>query len=92
VRVDTSGTMEIDDVDIDFTGPMDLIDALAGSQEARSCYASKWLEFAYGRSLAAGDEAAATELAASGLSVRELVSRVATTEAFMNRRPNEVEP
>jgi len=92
VRVDTSGTMEIDDVDIDFAGPMDLIDALAGSQEARACYASKWLEFAYGRSLAAGDDAAAAELATSGLSVRELVGRVSTTQAFLNRSPNQVEP
>ncbi|HEY6729112.1 MAG TPA: DUF1592 domain-containing protein [Polyangiaceae bacterium] len=92
VRVDTSGTMEIDDVDIDFTGPMDLIDALAASQEARACYASKWLEFSYGRALAAGDEAAAAELAESGLSVRELVGRVSATEAFMHRRPNQVEP
>lgn len=90
VRVDTSGTMEIDDVDIDFTGPMDFIDALASSQEARTCYASKWLEFAYGRALADAERTVAAELSTSALSVHELVRRVSTTEGFLRRRPNEV--
>ncbi|HEU5073947.1 MAG TPA: DUF1592 domain-containing protein [Polyangiaceae bacterium] len=92
VPVDTSGTLELDDVDVAFSGPLELVDALAASQEARACYASKWLEFAYGRSLAAGDDAAIAELGATALSVHELLARVSTTEAFMKRKPNEVGP
>jgi len=82
--------MEIDDVDIAFTGPMDFVDALASSQEARTCYASKWLEFAYGRALADAERTVAAELSTSALSVHELVRRVSTTEGFLRRRPNEV--
>ena len=90
VNIDTSGTMTLDDTDVSFSGPVQLVDALATSLEARACYASKWLEFAYGRSLGAGDQAAAVELATSPLSVYELVARVGTTEAFVHRKPNEV--
>jgi len=91
VSVDTSGSMELDDVDVQFAGPTELVDLLATSQEARACYASKWLEFAYGRSLSASDRAAALELASSPLSVHELVARVSATEAFLNRK-SEVNP
>ena len=90
--VDTSGSFELDDADLAFSGPMELVDALAQSREARACYAAKWLEFAYGRSLAEGDAVAADELGATALSVHELVAKVSTTEAFLNRKPNEVEP
>ena len=91
VQVDTSGSMELDEVDVQFAGPTELVDLLAASQEARACYAAKWLEFAYGRSLGAGDQAAALALAAAPLSVHELVARVSATEAFLNRK-GEVEP
>jgi len=86
VRVDTSGTLELDDVDVQFSGPTELVDLLAASQEARACYASKWLEFAYGRALSASDRAAALELGATPLSVHELVAKVSETEAFLNRK------
>lgn len=92
VPVDTSGTLELDDIDVAFSGPIELVDALASSQEARACYASKWLEFAYGRSLGAGDDAAISELGAAALSVHELLAKISTTEAFMKREPNEVGP
>lgn len=92
VPVDTSGTMELDAVDVAFAGPMELVDALAASQEARACYAAQWLKFAHGRSLAADERALADELGSSPLSVHELVSRISTTETFMKRSPNEVGP
>jgi hypothetical protein len=91
VPVDTSGSMTLDDGDLSFSGPIQLVEALAMSQEARACYASKWLEFAYGRALGAGDQAAALELATTALSVHELVARVSATQAFVHRKPNEVE-
>lgn len=90
VGVDTSGTISLDDTDISFSGPVELVDALAESQEARACYASKWLEFAYGRFLGAADQVTALELATTPLSVHELVARVGTTEAFVHRKRNEV--
>lgn len=92
VPVDTSGTMKLDGADLAFSGPIELVDALAASAEARACYASKWLEFAYGRALGANDAAVADALADSPLGIRELVAGVSATDAFVNRKPNEVAP
>jgi hypothetical protein len=92
VAVDTSGTMTLDQADVPFTGAIEMVDALAASAEARSCYVGKWLQFAYGRDLAAGDEAARTELGLAPTSVHQLVAMVATTDAFLSRKPNEVAP
>ncbi len=92
VTLDTSGTLQLDGIEVAFSGAPELVDALAASSEARACYAAKWLEFAYGRELGAGDDAAVAELASSPASIHQLVSEVTTTAAFLNRKPNEVAP
>jgi hypothetical protein len=89
VPVDTSGTLSIDKAEVAFSGPVELVEALAESAEARSCYAAKWLEFAYGRPLGKGDDDAIAELAVP-VSVNQLVARLITTRGFMTRKPNEV--
>jgi hypothetical protein len=92
VAVDTSGSMLLDGVDVAFSGALELVDALAASSEARACYAAKWLEFAYGRALSAGDLAAAQTLGSAPLSVHQLVAQVTTTSAFTHRKTNQVAP
>lgn len=92
VPVDTSGTLLMDANQVAFSGAVELVDALAASQEARACYASKWLEFAYGRPLGVGDERAVAELAGTPRSVRDTVAQVSVSDAFVNRKPNEVAP
>lgn len=88
--VDTSGQMTIDGETLTFTGAPELVDALAQSQEARTCYAGKWLEFAFGRKLAGTDETSQLALAAPDLSVEELVLRITQTRPFLERAPNPV--
>ena len=91
VPVDTSGTFLLDEAEVAFSGAVELVDALAESAEARSCYAAKWLEFAYGRALGSGDADAIAELAVP-VSVNQLVARLTTTQGFLTRKPNEVAP
>ena len=92
VPVDTSGTLQIDQNELTFTGAIELVDALAASSEARSCYVGKWLQFAYGRDLGEADEALRAELGQAPASVHQLIASVATSVAFLNRKPNEVGP
>ncbi|HEY3494599.1 MAG TPA: DUF1592 domain-containing protein [Polyangiaceae bacterium] len=90
--IDTSGTFELDGTLLDFEGASELVDALAQSSEARSCYASGWLSFAYGRDLVSEDDPAKTEVGVAGRGVREIMAAVALTKAFRKRAPNEVGP
>jgi hypothetical protein len=90
--LDTTGEMVLDGKTITFANAYDVVDAVAGSAEARSCYASKWLEFAYGRQLITEDGAAQASLSTSGASVRELMQAIVATPQFSSRAPNEVGP
>lgn len=92
VVVDTSGTLAMDQGELTFTGATELVDALAESSEARGCYVGKWLQFAYGRDLSEADEPVRAELAQAPSSVHEIIASVATSLAFLNRKPNEVAP
>lgn len=89
VPVDTSGTFVIDGSELAFAGPVELVDAVADSEEARACYAAKWLEFAYGRRLSESDADAVAQLSVP-ISVNQLVARLITTQGFLTRKPNEV--
>ena len=84
--------LTLDDQEIEFDGPGDLVEALAASAEARSCYAGGWLSYAYGRNLASDDAPVLAEVGVAGRSVREIMAAVALTKAFRKRAPNEVEP
>jgi hypothetical protein len=88
----TSGSMQLDGQTLAFDDAFDVVEALATSAEARACYASKWLEFAYGRSLITEDQAAQASIGMSGASVREVMRAVTATPQFMTRAPNEVGP
>jgi hypothetical protein len=92
VSVDTGGTLVLDGAELTFDGPVELVEALAASTDARSCYAAGWLSFAYGRNLVSEDTPALAEVGVAGRSVRELMSAVALTKAFRKRAPNEVGP
>jgi hypothetical protein len=92
VPVDTSGMMTIDGVDLSFSGPFEVVDQVATSEEARRCYAAKWLAFAYGRELGAPELASIETLSQAPLSVGELAQELASSAAFASREPNEVGP
>ena len=73
-----------------FQGAPGLVDALAGSEEARVCYAGKWLEFAYGRKLEDTDETARLSISTPDLAVVDLVLGITSTRPFLMRAPNAV--
>ena len=90
--VDTTGSFELDGATLEFEDASELVEALAGSEEAQSCYAAGWLSFAYGRDLVADDAPARVEVGVAGRSVRDIMAAVALTKAFRKRAPNEVGP
>jgi hypothetical protein len=77
---------------LSFADARTLVQALSTSQEARSCYARKWLAFAYGHDLGASDEAAIQALATTPRSVIDLVASIGVSPAMSKRFPNEVGP
>jgi len=85
VEVDTSGGITLDGERVEFAGAGELVEALADSQEAQDCYTSRWLEFAYGRSLTERDAALTESLAAEPRSVSEIVRTLTTSPEFLSR-------
>jgi hypothetical protein len=85
VDVDTSGGITLDGERVEFSGAAELVEALADSQEAQSCYTSRWLEFAYGRTLTERDEALGEQLAEEPRSVAEIVRTLTTSSEFLSR-------
>jgi hypothetical protein len=92
VAVDTTGSLELATGALNFQNAVELVDGLAASSEAQSCYVAKWLEFAYGREFASTDTATRDALATERLGATEIATRITTTPAFLSRVPNEVGP
>jgi hypothetical protein len=83
--VDSTGSITLDGTAVPFQNAGELVDALAASQEAQDCYAARWLEFTYGRSLATTDLELRDELAGQARGVKELVTELATSPQFRSR-------
>jgi hypothetical protein len=68
-------------------GPVELARKLAETAEVQFCFASHWLNFAYGRKLGQGDECARAsvevEFQKSGYNVRQLLLALTQTDAFL---------
>jgi Protein of unknown function (DUF1588)/Protein of unknown function (DUF1585) len=84
-QVDTTGEITLDGERIEFDGASELIDKLAASQDARDCYTSRWLEFAFGRRLATSDVSLRDQMASEPRSVEEIVTTLATSPGFLTR-------
>jgi uncharacterized protein DUF1592/uncharacterized protein DUF1588/uncharacterized protein DUF1595/uncharacterized protein DUF1587/uncharacterized protein DUF1585 len=89
VAVDTTGSIKLDGADVDFDGAGELVEALADSEEARACYTSRWLEFAYGRTLAGPDATLRERLAERPLGVQDIITTLATSPEFLSREAAE---
>ncbi len=78
-----------DDRAITYTDAVDLSRQLAASPEVHACYTSRLLELALGRALLRSDRELAQRLAdgslADGLSIKELVTSVVSSNAFRVR-------
>ncbi len=89
VDVDTTGGITLDGERVEFSGAGQLVEALADSQEAQSCYTSRWLEFAYGRSLTERDDTLRERLGESPLGVRDIVQALTTSNEFRSHDVSE---
>lgn len=91
--VDTSSTYTLDDKTISFTTPVELMKQVSQSHQAHDCYAKHWAEFLYGRELNEKDSAdkslmlQAGWLSRSDGSVKELLTELIVTDAFLTRTP-----
>lgn len=85
--IDASGELPEVDVAGPFTGPVELAQKIASSQDARACFAAKYLSFAYGR--VPGEEDACsrqqleTAFLESGGNVKALLLAATQTDAFL---------
>ncbi len=87
--IDTSFELNFGSLSGSFSGPGDLMEAIAASDEAHACYATHAFRYALGRMEAPQDECALEEIQGSfvdsGGDVRELMVAIATSDAFMFR-------
>ncbi len=84
--VTIGGGLAVDDA-------IDLVEALAGEQQAHDCYLQHWVEFASGRPHAAEDGPLITRLGGAsldGASVQQLVVMLVTSTPFLSRATEEL--
>ncbi|HTV23182.1 MAG TPA: DUF1588 domain-containing protein, partial [Polyangiaceae bacterium] len=88
VPVDTSAEMVLDGQIVGFSGPAELIDHLARSEEAHRCYASRWIEFAYGRPLALEDVPMWNAMSDQSLPIADIVAALVKSPQFTSLAPS----
>ncbi len=95
--IDTTSSVVIGDNTVDVNGPVELSNAIAASPEANTCYARKWVQVAYERSLTNEDSCTVDDLTAKltagGYTVLDLIADLTQAESFRYRAvPSEVAP
>ena len=87
--IDARGALTGIDAAGNFDGAIDLVERLASSRDVRACHVRKWMESAYGRSLAAEDACSRGQLEQgferTAGNIRELMIGLTQTEAFLYR-------
>jgi len=70
-------------------GPVELVQKIASTEEAKSCFASHWIEYGYGRTLAGNADDVCTQVSVqdafkkSGYNVKELLLSLTQTDTFL---------
>jgi hypothetical protein len=91
--IDAKGEYTIDGKAVSFNGPVELMKAVASSQQAHDCFARHLAEFLYGRDLDlynGVDSALVTQAGAEAKAVpsaKSLVVSLVTSDVFLNRAP-----
>ncbi|WP_437640056.1 DUF1592 domain-containing protein [Sorangium sp. So ce854] len=91
VVIDPSGTVpgELGDV----SGPIELAQKLAESEDVQRCFSKRWAEYAYGLTLRAEDactgQAIRDAFKASGYNVKQLLIDLTQTDAFLYLAPGQ---
>jgi hypothetical protein len=70
-------------------GGVDLVKLLATSEEMNTCFATHWIEFAYGREMEAADacnkQAVQTAFKNSGYNIKQMLLAITQTDGFLSR-------
>jgi hypothetical protein len=91
--IDSTGSYSIDGKDVSFTGALDLIKAIANSQQTQDCYASHLVQYLYGRDVDLDNDADKSLVARAGVrakanpSTKNLIVNLVATDAFLTRAP-----
>ena len=68
-------------------GPVELVQKLASNEAVHTCFATHWLNFAYGRTLGQSDACVQQTVNAafkkSGYNVKQLLLELTQTDAFL---------
>jgi len=87
--VDSSGTLQLDGVSVNFADAVELSRVLATSQTVRSCFAKQWFRFAVGRMETEGDATSLASIQAAfaghEFDVRDLAPAIAVSRSFRFR-------
>jgi hypothetical protein len=87
--INTAASVLIGTTTVDVTGPADLMQVIAASPEAQSCYARRWVQFAYERALTSEDSCTVDGLAAKltqgGYTVLNLIADLTQSQSFRYR-------
>jgi hypothetical protein len=91
-KVDASGSLTIDGNEVRFAAAPELLRALAGSADVRSCLTTQWLRYLLRRTDGQGDraslQAAGDAFRRSGNDLRELLVGLTRTPSFTHRAPS----
>ena len=89
--IDATGTLAGTRDNVAFTDGVSESAALAAAPEARACYATTWVRYAFGRAETTGDSCAVSALAANlgddNYTITDLMVDLTRTKAFMFRSP-----
>lgn len=85
VTIDASGA--VPGVEGTASGPIELVQMIAGKPETEACFSLHWANFAYGRTLGGDDECVTTGIAErfaeSGGDIQSLLLELTQTDAFL---------
>jgi len=87
--IDTTADVAIGANTVHVTGPVDLMNKIAASPEGQSCYAQRWVEFAFERNMTSQDlctvQMLQGKLAQSGYTILSLVTDLTQSQSFRYR-------
>jgi hypothetical protein len=91
--IDATGSYTIDGQQVSFNGPVELMKAIANSEQARECYALHLAEYIYGRDFDLTNTGEKTLVTGAGAltqkvpSTKGLIADLVATDIFINRAP-----
>ncbi len=91
--IDATGSYTIDGQQVMFNGPVELMKAIANSEQARDCYAMHLAEYIYGRDLDLNNNGEKTLVTSAGASTKTtpstkgLIAGLVASDIFINRAP-----